>query len=161
MSARWLCFVLASCVTSCGGKVSEEPVDAAAADRGSIDAAPVSSTSPVDAAVETPASGVDCSGLKASGDPRGCGGDTVTCARPEPYPGYAEELLSCLVDKCLAEKGQPPWCGTITLSLDGAGCTSGYFESPSAGGCVKYQGFYGAWPCRAGEMVTVSRPCPG
>jgi hypothetical protein len=127
-----------------------EPGDASASDPGPVDAAPSSSAAPT---------AIDCSGLKASGDPGGCGGGPVACARPEPYPAYAEELLSCLVDKCLAEKGRPPWCGTITLGLGPDGCTRDYFESPSASGCVKYQGMYGAWLCRAGAAITVTRPC--
>ena len=96
--------------------------------------------------------------MKATGSPTGCGTETA-CPATEPYPGYAEDLLSCLVVKCLSELGRGPWCGTIMLGLGADGCTVDYTESPSAGGCVKYQGYYRHWPCAVGRKITVTRSC--
>jgi len=74
---------------------------------------------------------------------------------------YAQDLLSCLVDKCETELGRGKWCGTIMLGLDPSGCTNDYMESPTAGGCVKYQGMYRSWKCAAGTKIVVTRPCGG
>lgn len=110
---------------------------------------------PIDAG---PRPGVDCSKMLASGPPAsGCGPEDA-CAGSRDVT-YLGDLLACLTDKCLAESGRPPWCGTISLSFDGAGCTRDYVESSTAGGCVKYQGAYRAWKCEAGSTLTVTRPC--
>jgi hypothetical protein len=101
-----------------------------------------------------------CDGYKVVGPPDGPPEPPI-CGATEPFPGWAESMLACLVDRCDAARSQPAWCGTISLTFDATGFTLDYREDgPGTGGCVKYQGAYRAWLCEAMRTVTVTRACP-
>lgn len=174
--------LLALALTACGGKLSagsaaDSSEDAAAAD-GYAEAVATDAVSTdavvLDAVAADTVVSVDSSTAKdgaATADARlSCDGlmvvgeakltESPICTASEPYAGWAEQMLACLVDRCDAYHSQPTWCGTISLTFDAAGTTKDYLESgPGTGGCVKYQGFYRQWPCVALRTVTVTRSC--
>jgi hypothetical protein len=184
--AWWIATVLLS---GCGGKIAPlEGADGAPDTTEltpSTDAAPASppissvdattaadttpvvdSTPPLEVSLPDGPAGIDCSAMKASGSPADfkCSSEIACADGPPPYPGFVADMLSCLVDECEAELGHGKWCGTIMLGLDAMGCygfDDVYSESPSAAGCVKYQGLYRRWLCAKGTKVVVTRPCGG
>ncbi len=175
-----IALVLSATALGCGGRLASDEtetdsaVDAAklapptrdggvtVADAGGSgsDTTPTSDASPPADVAPPPvdAGGSICSGMAVTGSPSGSCMAEVACPASASMAA-ARDLLACVVDKCLAEHGAPKWCGTIMLGIDGAGCTNNYIESPSAGGCVKYQGMYRRWNCAKDQKITVTRPC--
>jgi len=176
--------VVSVLASSCGGRVFEDPsnntsgVDGTekteVADASAIDTSPPPSTptskpvadagpaptpTPTDAGpAPTP---VSCEDGPVTGSPGGCGPAKVCNAGDSMSDETARALLSCYVDRCAMATTGKPWCGTIGLKFGVEGCTIDYTESgPGALGCVKYQGYYRAWPCLAGKSITATRPCP-
>ncbi|MBL8715617.1 MAG: hypothetical protein JNL79_06455 [Myxococcales bacterium] len=157
----------------CGGRVIDTTPDAAedaakvVADAGLAPESapldrdtgtPVVSDAEAKPADATPPVTPSCSDGPASGPPKGCGSATG-CAVTDSLE-FAKAQIACYVDRCAIEATGKPWCGTLKLGLDASGCTSDYGESgPGLGGCVKYQGFYRSWPCAAGKVITITRPC--
>lgn len=159
-------------VAACGGRVSDGASSSDVGDGGGdsgvtfTDVSFVDVTSDVSVDDVSPAdvvvdASISCDGYEVTGAPGPTPSEPPICGDSEPYPGWAEAMLACLVDRCDAANHQPPWCGTISLSFDALGTTTGYLEDgPGTGGCVKYQGFYRSWPCEASRTVAVTRSCP-
>ena len=162
---------------SCGGRVVDEPNNAAAdtggtdkiaaADTSAPPSTPTSSPAPdamlppPDATPAKPAGELwSCSDGPVTGSPMGCGPARVCNEGDTLSDRDAELMLSCLVDRCAMETTGKPWCGMIKLGFDTNGCTAEYVESGTGtGGCVKYQGLFRVWPCLAGRSITVERTC--
>jgi hypothetical protein len=174
MRAFILCYLL--CV-SCGGRVEGELAqDSGPTEESQVvndtGSAPTKEPPPavLDDAAPSPDAGkaepndgplVTCEGGTATGPITGCGPDKACNSSDSMTDAWAQDLLACYVDRCSLEQSGTPWCGTIALTFGSDGCTTGYREEgPGTGGCVKYQGYYRAWPCLAGQTITVTRPCP-
>ncbi len=127
------------------------PTDAGATPKPEEDTAPTT----VDAGGGT----VVCTDGPVTGSPGGCGAVAVCNAGDPVDVAWAQDLLSCYVDRCLAEQGRGAWCGEIGLTFGAEGCTTAYIEGGNSGGCVKYQGYYRRWPCLVGKTLSVTRPC--
>lgn len=178
--------ILSIATISCGGRVYDEPENRSSPDAGAVekveqkDASGPAAASPPSTGTTTPVADsapapapdaskpeptdaglVSCSDGPATGSPTGCGPSRVCNAGDAVTDAWAQDLLSCFVDRCSVATTGKPWCGTIGLEFGTDGCTSWYNESgPGTGGCVKYQGYYRAWPCLAGRRISVTRPCP-